>query len=220
MSAQPPVASPVQEAKGSAHPRILDLGCGKHKHPQAVGADRNSASQADVLCDLNRFPYPFRDDSFDEIHLNHVIEHLEDVVAVVAEIWRVARHGARVLIGTPHFSSIHSYTDPGHRQRLARGSFDQARKDLPPPRRIEVVRKEIRFHRRFFWSWPARLIYRVSPNKYEKFFAFVFPARELVFELRIVKSAEQCAPGVEGREPSIQRRAPSAASREESTESL
>jgi SAM-dependent methyltransferase len=171
-------------------PCILDLGCGWNKLAGALGVDRNPASQADLLCDLNAVPYPFRTDSFDEIHLHHVVEHLEDVVAVVAEIWRIARHGARVFIATPHFSSVHSYTDPGHRQRLARGSFDQVRKDLPPGRRIEVVRKEIRFHPRYFWSWPARFICRISPSKYEKFFAFVFPARELVFELRILKRAE------------------------------
>jgi SAM-dependent methyltransferase len=201
MSAQLPVAVPVQMTEGPARPRVLDLGCGRNKQPGAVGVDRHPASHADVLCDLNRFPYPFLDDSFDEIHLHHVIEHLDDVVAVVAEIWRVARPGARILIGTPHFSSIHSYTDPGHRQRLARGSFDQVRKDLPPGRSIEVVHKEIRFHPRYFWSWPARLIYRISPNKYEKFFAFVFPARELLFELRIVKRAEGIAPSVERRAP-------------------
>ena len=194
MPPQLSLAVPVQAAKGPVRPRVLDLGCGRNKQPGAVGVDRHSASQTDVLCDLNRFPYPFLDNSFDEIHLHHVIEHLEDVVAVVAEVWRVARHGGRVLISTPHFSSIHSYTDPGHRQRLARGSFDQVRKDLPPGRRIEVVRKEIRFHRGYFWSWPARLIYRISPNKYEKFFAFVFPARELLFELRIDKRAESLEP--------------------------
>jgi hypothetical protein len=64
--------------------------------------------------------------------------------------------------------------------------MDQVRKELAPDRPLEVVRKDILFHTGF-WSWPARVIYRVSPNKYEKFFAFVFPARELVFELRIVK---------------------------------
>ncbi len=177
-------------------PRVLDLGCGKNKQPGAIGVDRNPASQADVLCDLDHIPYPFRADSFDVIHLHHVIEHLRDVVAVTAELWRIARPGASVFIATPHFSSIHSYTDPGHRQRLARGSFDQVRQDLPPGRRIEVVRKEIRFHPRFFWSWPARLIYRISSNKYEKFFAFLFPARALTFELRILKDG---GPNAEGQ---------------------
>ncbi|HUJ76103.1 MAG TPA: methyltransferase domain-containing protein, partial [bacterium] len=87
-------------------PCILDLGCGRNKLAGALGVDRNPASQADLLCDLNAVPYPFRADSFDEIHLHHVVEHLEDVVAVVMEIWRIARHGARVIIATPHFSSV------------------------------------------------------------------------------------------------------------------
>ncbi len=185
--ATPAETEGARAARAPARRRVLDLGCGRNKQPGAVGVDRNPGSQADLLCDLNHVPYPFQPDSFDEIHLHHVIEHLQDVVAVVGEIWRIARHDARVHIGTPHFSSVHAYTDPGHRQRLARGSFDQVRKDLPPGRTIEVVRKEVRFHRGYFWSWPARLIYWISPNKYEKFFAFLFPARELVFELRIVK---------------------------------
>jgi SAM-dependent methyltransferase len=183
----------------SARRRVLDLGCGRNKRPGAIGADRNPASQADLLCDLDAFPYPFRADSFDEIRLSHVIEHLSDVVAVTAEIWRIARHGATVFIATPHFSSIHSYTDPGHRQRLARGSFDQVRKDLLPGKPIEVVRREIQFHPRYFWSWAARLIHWISPNKYEKFFAFLFPARELCFELRIVKD-QGAGPRAQSRE--------------------
>ncbi len=176
------------EAAGGKR-RVLDLGCGSWKQPGAVGVDRNSASQADVLCDLDHVPYPFRADSFDEIHLHHVVEHLADVVRTAGEVWRIGRDGCRVLIATPHFSSVHSYTDPGHRQRLARNSFDQVRKELLPDRPLEVVHKEIRFHRGYFWSWPARAIYRITPNKYEKFFAFLFPARELVFELRVRKTA-------------------------------
>ncbi len=189
MSAQAVQTQTIPRPGVRATRRVLDLGCGWNKRPGAVGVDRNPASQADVLCDLDHIPYPFRDDTFDEVHLSHVIEHLENVVAVVAETWRIARHGGRVFIATPHFSSVHSYTDPGHRQRLARGSFGQVRKDMPPGRSIEVVRKEIRFHPGYFMSWPARLIYWISPNKYEKFFAFLFPARELVFELRIVKES-------------------------------
>ena len=132
--------------------RILDLGCGRHKVPGALGVDQNPRSQADVLADLDAKRLPFRDGLFDEVHLNHVIEHLQDVVAVMAEIHRVCKPGAAVTVRTPHFSSIHSYTDPGHRQRLARGSMDQVRKDLPPGRSIEVLGKEIRFHPNYFWS--------------------------------------------------------------------
>ncbi|MBI2562871.1 MAG: methyltransferase domain-containing protein, partial [candidate division NC10 bacterium] len=105
MADQQTLVAPVGAERASARRRVLDLGCGRNKQPGAIGVDRDPASQADLLCDLNRVPYPFRADSFDEIHLYHVIEHLTDVVAVVAEIWRIARQGARVFIATPHFSS-------------------------------------------------------------------------------------------------------------------
>ena len=151
--------------------------------------DRDPRSQADVLGDLDAKRLPFRGDSFDEVHLTHAIEHVADVVALMGEVHRICTPGAIVTVQTPHFSSIHSYTDPGHRQHLAQGSMDQVRKDLAPERPLEVLRKEILFHDGF-WSWPSRLICWISTHKYEKFFAFLFPARELVFELRIVKHEE------------------------------
>lgn len=179
-------AKAAEQPNSSSRKRVLDLGCGRHKYPGAVGMDLDPRSDADVRGDLNAKRLPFRDGVFDEVRLAHVIEHLRDVVAIMAEVHRVCRSGAVVTVRTPHFSSIHSYTDPGHRQRLARGSMDQVRKDLAPDRLLEVLRKDILFHSGF-WSWPAQIIYRISPNKYEKFFAFLFPARELVFELRVLK---------------------------------
>ncbi|MBM3775223.1 MAG: class I SAM-dependent methyltransferase, partial [Acidobacteria bacterium] len=55
---------------------MLDVGCGLRKQAGAIGIDRNPSSRADVLCDLDRFPYPFRDQSFDRVLAIHVIEHL------------------------------------------------------------------------------------------------------------------------------------------------
>jgi len=186
MTTQYRMSAPVAVTRATQGRRLLDLGCGSHKHPGAVGVDRNPRSQADVLADLDAGKLPFRDGAFDEARLAHVIEHLRDVVAVMAEVHRVCKPGALVVVRTPHFSSVHSYTDPGHRQRLARGSMDQVRKDLAPACSLEILRKDVLFHHGP-WSWPGRIIYRISPNKYEKFFAFMFPARELVFELRILK---------------------------------
>jgi predicted SAM-dependent methyltransferase len=56
--------------------RILDVGCGINKYPGAIGIDRNRATAADVICDLDHFPYPFADGSFDSLRAIHVIEHL------------------------------------------------------------------------------------------------------------------------------------------------
>ncbi|TMQ56214.1 MAG: class I SAM-dependent methyltransferase [Candidatus Eisenbacteria bacterium] len=90
--------------------RVLNLGCGRRKDdfPEAraasgiVGVDISPRSQADILHDLNRFPYPLDSDSFDLVIMQDVIEHLDDVLGVMGEVYRVARPGAIIRIRTPH----------------------------------------------------------------------------------------------------------------------
>lgn len=103
--------------------RILDVGCGIHKYPGAIGIDRNPATDADVLCDLDRAPYPFRDSSFDRLLAIHVIEHLSDVIGAMEEFHRLVRSGGRVHIETPHYTDFSSFCDPTHRSHLNSFSF-------------------------------------------------------------------------------------------------
>jgi SAM-dependent methyltransferase len=103
--------------------RILDVGCGVNKFPGSIGIDRNAASRADVLCDLDRFPYPFRDGAFERIRAVHVVEHLADVVAAMEELHRLLAPGGRLFIVTPHFTDFSSYCDPTHRRHLSSFSF-------------------------------------------------------------------------------------------------
>ena len=98
--------------------RILDVGCGIHKRPGAIGLDRNPASRADVLADLDRPPYPFRDSSFDALYAVHVIEHVSDVIRAMEEFHRLVRAGGDVHIVTPHYTDFSSFCDPTHRWHL------------------------------------------------------------------------------------------------------
>ncbi|MGE5645097.1 MAG: class I SAM-dependent methyltransferase [Acidobacteriota bacterium] len=103
--------------------RILDVGCGIHKLPGAIGIDRNPASAADALVDLDRFPYPFADSSFDRVEAIHVIEHVSDVMRTMQEFHRILRPGGRVHLATPHYTDFSSFCDPTHRWHLNSFSF-------------------------------------------------------------------------------------------------
>ncbi|TMD68776.1 MAG: class I SAM-dependent methyltransferase [Chloroflexi bacterium] len=92
----------------------LDVGCGNNKIPGAVGIDLVAGPQIDIVHDLDETPWPLESNAFQLIRLWSVIEHLRDLVATMEEVHRVARPGAMVLIGTPHFSSANAYTDPTH----------------------------------------------------------------------------------------------------------
>ena len=97
---------------------ILDVGCGINKFPGAIGIDRNPNARPDVIADLDRFAFPFRDGSFREIRAVHVIEHVENVIRTLEEFYRLAAPGARVLIVTPHYTDFSSFCDPTHRWHL------------------------------------------------------------------------------------------------------
>ena len=103
--------------------RTLDVGCGIRKFPGAIGIDLNSASAADVLVDLDRFPYPFADRCFDNLRAIHVIEHLTDVVRTMEEFHRLVRNGGRIRIETPHYTDYSSFCDPTHKHHLNSFSF-------------------------------------------------------------------------------------------------
>lgn len=101
-----------------AAPRILDVGCGIKKHPGSIGIDNNPASRADVLVNLDSFPYPFRSASFDQVRAVHVIEHVADVIRTMEEFHRLLRIGGKVYIATPHYTDFSSFCDPTHRWHL------------------------------------------------------------------------------------------------------
>jgi hypothetical protein len=97
---------------------ILDVGCGIKKYPGAMGIDRLPGTAADIVYDLDHFPWPLPDSSFDQLRLIHVIEHVGDVIRTMEELHRLGRNGARVVIATPHYTDFSSFCDPTHRWHL------------------------------------------------------------------------------------------------------
>lgn len=104
--------------------KILDVGCGANKYPDAIGLDNNPRTAADVIHDLGDLPYPFPDDEFDLIVASHVIEHVPDVMAFVTELYRIAKPGGRIRIATPHYTNPDWPNDPTHRNHFNSFSFD------------------------------------------------------------------------------------------------
>lgn len=98
--------------------RTLDVGCGINKYPGSIGIDVNPRTKADVVCNLDHFPYPFRDGTFTEIRAIHVIEHVADVIKMLEEFYRLLEPGGKVVIATPHYTDFSSFCDPTHRWHL------------------------------------------------------------------------------------------------------
>ena len=84
----------------------LNLGCGDKRMPGWRNVDKVAMCNPDEVVDLERLPWPWPDDSVDEILLSHVLEHIgqtPDVyLGIIKEIYRVCRNDATVTIVVPH----------------------------------------------------------------------------------------------------------------------
>ena len=95
----------------------LNAGCGRDIKEGWVNLDMAQLPGVDVLADLGlcrTVPLPFEDAAFDEILLNHVIEHIPDALGLMQELWRIAKPGAMLTARTPYGSSDDAWEDPTH----------------------------------------------------------------------------------------------------------
>lgn len=86
---------------------------------------------ADVKMDVHDIP--FDDDTFDVVFCNHVMEHVENDIKAMSEIYRVLKSGGWAIIQSPVYPEIEktiedpAVTDPKERERLF-GQDDHLRK--------------------------------------------------------------------------------------------
>lgn len=57
--------------------------------------------------DIEREKWPFRDEFFDIVVANQIIEHTKEIFFVFSEISRVLRVGGIVIVGVPNLASLH-----------------------------------------------------------------------------------------------------------------
>jgi len=104
---------------------VLNLGCGKTRIPNSIGVDTvKIEGYVDVVHDLNQVPYPFPDNYADEAHMYHVLEHLENPLRKLEEVYRFLKPGGILYMRVPHFSSLGAFTDITHIRPFGYMSFD------------------------------------------------------------------------------------------------
>jgi len=123
--------------------KLLDVGCGDgdflhrmHKlgwSATGIDFDAKAIENAKIMygdgltflnTDLSGARFP--DNSFDAVTLSHVIEHVPDPVALLAEVRRVLKAGGRLVITTPNIRSF------GHEK------FQDCWAGLDSPRHLQI----------------------------------------------------------------------------------
>lgn len=100
-----------------AVPTKLDLGCGPRKALGFIGVDRLNLPGVDVVLDIIKDPWPWEDNSVEEVHCSHFMEHLDSMerCAFLNNLYRILKPGGKATIICPDWSSCRAYGDPTHK---------------------------------------------------------------------------------------------------------
>ena len=119
----------------------LLLGCGNDRNKKITfdGVDStwknlttldiDPSTKPDIVHDLNVLPYPFADNSFDEIHAYEVLEHCgrqgdwKFFLDQFAEFWRILRPNGYLIATCPMWDGPWAWSDPGHTRVISRQSL-------------------------------------------------------------------------------------------------
>jgi len=96
------------KAKSYSVGSTLDLGAGNVKLADTT-VDIDPTCEPDVIHNLEEFPYPFEDNSYDTVWGIHLIEHLENDKKAIEEMKRIAKERVVVIIpiGKRPFDNSH-----------------------------------------------------------------------------------------------------------------
>jgi SAM-dependent methyltransferase len=125
----------------------INLGCGAKYLHGYINCDVLTNVKADKHFDFDVFPYPFQSDFADEIFMDNVLEHLQDVRKVMGELHRILRTGGRLRIIVPYAKSDWAFQDPTHRHFFTEKTMDYFSEGFEysfyTPYRFKVIRAEL-----------------------------------------------------------------------------
>jgi SAM-dependent methyltransferase len=171
----------------------LNLGCGRDIRLGYINLDMLPLEGVDVVHDLNVPPLPFKEDLFDEINCQNIIEHLDNFLPFMEDVWRILRHGGLINILTAHCSGPQAFSDPTHRSFFSYNSFRYFTRDYTfnfySKVRFEIVERKIIFTtgRLRFLNPLMNPMLNLFPNLYERLFMWKIPSEAISFTLKALK---------------------------------
>jgi len=169
----------------------LNLGCGKDHRKDYVNLDSIKLPGVDIVHNLNKYPWPFKDNTFEEIYCDNVLEHLDSIIKPMEEIHRISKNKARIIIKVPIFPGVGAAADPTHKSFFTYLTFNyftpEDSLNYYSKARFKIKKRKIIFHE---YIKPVTWFFNLS-EKMQKFYyfflSFIIPARSLYVELETIK---------------------------------
>ena len=169
----------------------LNLGCGKDIRKGYINLDIFESEGVDVIYDLNKIPYPFPDNHFEEVLVKGILEFMDDLLKILEELYRICKSKAIIEIRVPAFPSPYSAQNLRIKNFFSYTTFESFKKDGGND--THFYKPEFKtLERRFIYSYNPKLRWinffvNIFPKFYSRFLFNIFPSDGLYFKLEVVK---------------------------------
>lgn len=181
----------------------LNLGCGYDIKEGYINIDVIDYG-GNLIHDLNSFPYPFDDNTFDEIYCSHILEHLDNFNNTINEIYRIAKPNSILIVYAPFFLNTKYFGEPDHKIPFSIRTFDNYeyienkklkfyekwklhhRTNYKGKAQFEILEKKFNVSNFPVLRW-LNFFVNIEPVIYERFFAGIFSPEEVIFKLKVIK---------------------------------
>jgi predicted SAM-dependent methyltransferase len=171
----------------------LNLGSGKDIKQGYINLDFEKYKGIDVIHNLDNFPYPFKDNTFEEILALNIMEHLNNPDGFIKELWRIGKNNCKIKINVPHFTSRCTWIDLTHKRPFSFDSlkyYSEKKEDVYSLITNNNVSFKVEFKpvmNRFNRFIGIGLLAKRFPRFYETFLCYIFTCGGIEFNLIIIK---------------------------------
>lgn len=160
----------------------LNFGCGEDYREGWVNMDCHSKLKSDIKHDFNIFPYPFEDNTFDEILASHILEHLKEPIKVLQELKRISKDKAHIKIFVPHAYSYAQISDLQHRNFFCEHTFSLQHLEEYELKDFELVENTFIFKNKYKKFIPFKGFFKIYFNGIydDMYFEFVVSKNKCV----------------------------------------
>jgi len=138
----------------------LDIACGQTKQPGYVGIDISKIPGVDIVHDLEKTPWPIKNNSVSEAFCSHFIEHVKNLPAFMDELHRVLVVGGKAAIVCPYYTSMRCWQDPFHIRAISEATFLYFNKDWRISQKLDhypiACDFDFSYGYAFYPEWAAR----------------------------------------------------------------
>jgi SAM-dependent methyltransferase len=176
----------AKSAKKSKQDEIIgvDLGCGQIKQPieffgenfkitpdKVIGVDIVNCEGVDIVHDLTKFPYPFKDESVDLIFSSHFVEHLDGIerIKFFDECYRILKPEGKMRLVHPYYKSVRAVQDPTHKwPPISENSYLYWDKKWREQNKLDHYSIKCDFEFNVYYSWQDPTV--ANKNEETRFF--------------------------------------------------